>query len=401
MRTDDRRDDRLGEALDRAVRDLRADPAPERAMRRGTWRRAGRIAAALVTVAAFLGGASWAAIVVGDDEATPDLGSDLSTFASLEAPWTFAHPSSWDVATTRSEGPERMANMLRSTIANGPLPGGSGGLGVGDERVASSLGDEGAVVIVERFWSHSAPLDCDVWGPRTFAADASNPGWEFRERHRSEGTLCFAVLEWFGPEASDADRAAAAAVADSVRLGDLERWTETDGLLTTLHDEGDGFTITFPADWLPSAEPINTWVCSPYEILALATYPLRPGGEAVIDSQVPSLAIEDLGPNDTMIWLNEDGSTCDGGTPVGGSNEGFPPRPHPMGPFTVCRDAELCPDPDGLGLGIPRLRAWWFYFGDQGRGIYVFVGMGEEAFADDARVQLAWDVLDSLRFLPH
>jgi hypothetical protein len=49
---------------------------------------------------------------------------------------------------------------------------------------------------------------------------------------------------------------------------------------------------------------------------------------------------------------------------------------------------------------IPNMRAWWLGFSDAGRGFYVFVGMGEQAFADPARAQLAWDVLDSFRFLP-
>jgi hypothetical protein len=30
----------------------------------------------------------------------------------------------------------------------------------------------------------------------------------------------------------------------------------------------------------------------------------------------------------------------------------------------------------------------------------VFVGMGEQAYANPARARLAWDVLNSLRFLP-
>ena len=30
----------------------------------------------------------------------------------------------------------------------------------------------------------------------------------------------------------------------------------------------------------------------------------------------------------------------------------------------------------------------------------MFVGMGEQAYANPARARLAWDVLNSLRFLP-
>jgi hypothetical protein len=145
-----------------------------------------------------------------------------------------------------------------------------------------------------------------------------------------------------------------------VRLAHIERWTETDGERTTLHDEDDLFTVTYPADWIVADEPINTWVSSPFEILALGTYRLRPGGEAVIDAQVPSNAIDDLGPNDIFIWVND-----------GGDDEpGFPDRPDRFEPSRLCGEdfAQLCPDPEGRSLGIPGIRSWWLRFGDGGRG---------------------------------
>jgi hypothetical protein len=250
----------------------------------------------------------------------------------------------------------------------------------------------------QRFWSHATPLDCEAWGPRAFVEDASNPGWTFRERHRSEGTLCFAVLEWFGPLASQADRAATAAIADSVRLGDVVRWSETDGERTTLHDEDDGFTVTYPADWLVSDVAINPGVCSPFEVLAVASYALRPGGDAVTDGMGIGNAIDDLGPNDILVWVADAGSAC-GDTRTSGDGDGFPDRPAAFEPANVCHDFDrLCPS-DGLN-GIPGIRHWWMGFRDADRGFYVFVGMGEQAFGEPDRAQQAWDVLDSLRFLP-
>jgi hypothetical protein len=163
-----------------------------------------------------------------------------------------------------------------------------------------------------------------------------------------------------------------------------------DGPLTTLTDAGDGFSVTYPTDaFIPSAVPVNTWVSSPREILALATYPLRPGGHAVTDGQVPSNAMDDLGPDDAFIWINE---ADDGGT--------MPPRPERLEALTICGDGRLCDEPTGRAVGIPDVRAWWFYLQDQGRGIYVFVAMGEEAFRDPARAGEVWDVVDSLTFQP-
>jgi hypothetical protein len=385
MRTD-QRDERLAELLDRAVRDLQPTPAPDRALRRGALRRGLRVTAALATVAVFVGGAVFAAAIVRD---RPQVGSTTVTFAA-EAPWAFDYPSAWGVRTRSFAGPELRVNVLMTTVANGPVPKQDRYAPNSSPNATPLFGDAGAVVLVERFWGHAAPLATQVWGPGPWAQDAQNPGWTFRERARCDGTLCFHVLEWLGPDTSDGDRAAASAIADSVRLAAIERWTETDGKQTTLHDEDDLFAVTYPADWIPSDGPINTWVSSPFEILALATYPLRPGGEAVTDFQLPSNAVADLGPNDILVWVSEAGDAT-----------GFPERPQRFEPSEPCEGwTRLCPEPEGQALGVPGVRGWWLGFGDAGRGFYVFVGMGEQAYFDPDRAQLPWDVMDSLRFLP-
>lgn len=396
MRTD-RRDERLAEILESALGDLHPVPEPERAIRRGTKRRAMRSLASLTTVAVFVGATIWAAAVVRSGGTEPPTGTGATvTFTSSEAPWTFEHPSGWSARTERSAGPELIVNMLRTTVTNRPLPEDMRSYGPnsgGNAVFTSALGDSGVVVLVERFWGHATPISGEPRGPGRFANDAQSPGWTFRERARCDGTLCFHVVEWVGPETSDDDRAAAAAIAESVELSGVERWTETDDERTTLHDEVDLFTVTFPSEWMPADEPINTWLSSPFEILALATYPLRPGGEAVNDAQVPSLAIEDLGPNDIFIWMLD-----------AGDEAGFPPRPARFEPSEPCQSDDwdqLCPEPEGRGpLDIPGIRSWWLGFHDAGRGFYVFVGMGEQVYADPARAELAWEVLDSLRFLP-
>jgi hypothetical protein len=385
----DKRDERLAELLDRAVRDLQPAPAPERVLRRGVWRRGLRLTASVATVVVFVGGTVFAAAIVRD-RPTPQAGSTTVTFAAPDAPWAFDYPSAWGVRTRSFAGPELRVNVLVTTVANGPVPEHERYAPNSSPNATPLFGEAGAVVLVERLWGDAAPLATQVWGPGPFADDAQNPGWTFRERVRCDGTLCFHVVEWLGPETSEGDRATAATIADSVGLAPIQRWTETDGEQTTLHDEDELFAVTYPADWIPSDEPINTWVSSPFEILALATYPLRPGGEAVTDFQLPSDAIDDLGPNDSLIWISEAG---DAG--------GFPPRPQRFEPSEPCESwTQLCSEPDGRAFDIPGVRGWWLGFGDAGRGFYAFVGMGEQAFSDPARAQLAWDVLDSLRFLP-
>jgi hypothetical protein len=170
-----------------------------------------------------------------------------------------------------------------------------------------------------------------------------------------------------------------------------DRRYERTGEETLLVDSGEGFRVTYPNSWIAADERINTWVSSPREILALATYPLRPGGEAVIDAQVPSHAMEDLGPDDAFIWVNDGGE--------GGDD--LPVRPVPFEPAAVCgAGPDLCPEPDGRRLGIEGVHAWWLYFQDQGRLIYVFVAVGEEAFQDPTLARAPWTILDSLVLEP-
>jgi hypothetical protein len=161
---------------------------------------------------------------------------------------------------------------------------------------------------------------------------------------------------------------------------------------TVYRDDQDGLSVVVPPGWQVAAEPLNTWVSSPHEILSMGTYALRPGGHAVTDFQLPSLALEDLGPNDILIWVNEAGDAS-----------GFAERPARFEPSQPCGGddwSRLCPEPSGrsLRLTITGVHAWWLGFADAGRGFYVFVGMGAQAYADPMRAQTPWEILDSLSF---
>jgi hypothetical protein len=163
---------------------------------------------------------------------------------------------------------------------------------------------------------------------------------------------------------------------------------------TVYRDDRDGLSVLVPPGWQVAAEPLNTWVSDPHEILSMGTYALRPGGEAVTDFQLPSHALEDLGPNDILIWVNEAGDAS-----------GFTERPASFEPSQPCGGddwSRLCPEPSGrsLRLTIAGVHAWWLGFADAGRGFYVFVGMGAQAYADPIRAQTPWEILDSLSFDP-
>jgi hypothetical protein len=163
---------------------------------------------------------------------------------------------------------------------------------------------------------------------------------------------------------------------------------------TVYRDDQQGFSVEVPPGWQVATKPLNTWVSDPHEILSMGTYALRPGGEAATDAQVPSNAVDDLGPDDIFVWLNER-------TPP---DRRLPERPLEFSPESLCQSGSPAGGyrgcVDGLAQGIDGIRAWWTYFSADGRGFYLFVGMGEQAYRDPARQQQAWAVLDSLSFDP-
>src|SRR5205809_4300517 len=95
---------------------------------------------------------------------------------------------------------------------------------------------------------------------------------------------------------------------------------------TVYRDDRVGFSVTVPPGWQVAAEPLNTWVSDPHEILSMGTYTLRPGGHAVADFQLPSRVVEDMGPDDLFIWLNERTQP----------SRGLPDRPGTFSPQAFC-----------------------------------------------------------------
>lgn len=397
----DVRDEAIGAVLERAaigIESVRVEGLPE-VLRRGDRRRAARFTAIGLSIAVFVGAVSWAGLELRGGGEPVDVGN--RTFVTSAAPWTFEYPSGWSTKTTRETDPDHIANLLRTTIVNGPMPPEGGQYGPsagGNEALTAELGDGGAIVIVERFWGGAASVSRDDYhprGPGAFVEDVQSPGWTFRERSRCEGTLCFNVLEWFGPGASHADRKAAASAADSVRLGVVDRWIETDGVHSTLHDEQHNYVVTYPADWIVADENLTPWLGSPSEILSLGTFPLRVSehpddGFRLFDASVAPVALQDMHSNDVFISLQESTAV------FAGSTEHRPDHFGPLGcdeSIYGCRPSEELPEP----WREAPFRAWWVPFEDSGRAFYLFVAIGSEATPEQR--QQAWAVADSLAFV--
>jgi hypothetical protein len=192
-------------------------------------------------------------------------------------------------------------------------------------------------------------------------------------------------LEWFGPAASDEDRATAERVAASVRLGDQRRWTETDGVQTTLHDEDNLFIVTYPNEgWQVAEENLTPWLGSPSEILSLGTLAMPvshdPDDELrVFDAPVAPATLAAFGPLDMFVSIQE-----------GGPSE----RDDRPSSFRHAAEPGCCSEQ----AGDSPFTWWWVQFSDAGRSLYLFVAIGADVPSE--RANEAWAVADSLWFAP-
>jgi hypothetical protein len=147
---------------------------------------------------------------------------------------------------------------------------------------------------------------------------------------------------------------------------------------------GHGVTVELPPGWQRADVSLTPNLTDPREVLSVATFPLayRQGDCA----HVPASALEDLGPRDAFVTLQERGRD------PGSAWHDFPRRPERFGP-------RLGGPSEGHDC-VPRarLRHHWFGFTDAGRHFHALVALGPEAPA--AVQEEAWGVLDSLRVDP-
>jgi hypothetical protein len=159
----------------------------------------------------------------------------------------------------------------------------------------------------------------------------------------------------------------------------------TDGGKTTwrpVSDPRHGLSFELPRGWQRARVNLTPHLVDPREELSVGTFPLRyrPDGSC---SQFPVSALEDLGPRDAFVTVQERGR---------GSADGFPPRPRRFGP-------ELGGSAEDRGC-VPgkHFTDHWFTFADGGRHFHVLVVFGPDA---SGRVKnQAWQILDSLKIDP-
>ena len=150
-------------------------------------------------------------------------------------------------------------------------------------------------------------------------------------------------------------------------------------------DPVHGIAVELPPGWQRAAVSLTPNLTDPREVLSVATFPLT--YRKTRCAHVPGSALEDLGPKDAFVTLEERG------VDPGADWSDFPPRPAHFGPEQggLNTDAQFCE---------PKLdfTNYWFGFTDGDRHFHVLVAFGPQATA--ALQRQTWQVLDSLEIDP-
>jgi hypothetical protein len=145
-----------------------------------------------------------------------------------------------------------------------------------------------------------------------------------------------------------------------------------------------GLTVSLPQGWQAATESLTPHLVDPREELSVATFALRYRETAC--AHVPGSALDDLGPGDAFVTLQERGLD------PGSTWAGFPARPARFGPdLGGPSEARAC-------TPGANFTDHWFEFSDGARHFHVLVAFGSQASADVQRQ--AWAILDGLRVDP-
>jgi hypothetical protein len=165
------------------------------------------------------------------------------------------------------------------------------------------------------------------------------------------------------------------ALLQTERLRPLSEIRDDKAFVEEVLDE-QNVAVYYPEGWNRSPETLTPHLDQAKELLSLGTYELSPGGDDC--AEVPERAIENLGPTDAFITLQEASSIAD-----------FPPRPSS---FTA-EDGEVAGSAGCLD-NAEDISFLMFRFEDEGRSFIVYTAIGNSASAQ-TRSEV-WQIVDAL-----
>jgi hypothetical protein len=145
-----------------------------------------------------------------------------------------------------------------------------------------------------------------------------------------------------------------------------------------------GVAVMLPTGWQHARATLTPYLGDPRQVLAVGTFPLRYRQTGC--AHVPGSALEDLGPRDAFVELEERGRV------TGSDRQEFPPRPARFGPkLGTPSEASEC---------VPKANFTerWIAFTDASRYFYARVAFGPKTAADER--DQTWSILDSLKVDP-
>lgn len=224
----DMRDQELGKALERTVRDL--DPHPRTRLRRVVRRdgllRAARWGAIGATVGVFLTGLGWAGLEVRRQQAaTPADTWEWRTYRDPELGWSMAYPPGWHLQTFDEQflGP----TFRGALVANVDFQFRHPDLGQGRHTSAWDMRELPSHAMVVEFHAVARyGLPTDAPGAQfPLSLDDARPvrdrpayGAPQPRLFLPLGETGYAVFAWFGPDASEPDRQIAHRIVASIRF---------------------------------------------------------------------------------------------------------------------------------------------------------------------------------------
>ena len=336
-------------------------------------RRVHRALAATVAMAVVAGGLALASR--GDDperriETGPAADADPTDEVLVEL------PDGWQRAEENLT-PSLTDPLEVLTVGTGPLlVDGAEDCGRAPGRSLQAMGPDDALVWVARAGPVSrGPVRPPALQPTVPTAPAEDPSIpDCTDRHDlhlswttfSQQAEVYYLLVAVSPTASDDTRAETVRVLESLRFRppaseELPRgWQEADRILTPILGEGRG------REW---------------EAFAAGTYPLVPNGPGARCAQWPVTALEQLGPEDALVWAIR---------PTG--HPPHPPRPSefnrlPTGPIPNSDITECL-------RRAPDLAYDTYSYEEDGQNVIVLVALGLDA--DEQTRSEALDVLNGL-----
>ena len=158
----------------------------------------------------------------------------------------------------------------------------------------------------------------------------------------------------------------------------------TDPDWTTYEIPEAAVAVAYPASWTRSIDPLLPGLVDPKELVSLSTFPARPGGESCV--HLPENAIEDMGPTDALVVIQERLGGPEDGTVAAGD---YPRRPAQFGPG-IGYPSEAVDCLDQRKAFFDR----YIPFSDSGRRFYAYVALGAENPTEVSGQ--AWTILDRL-----